>query len=90
MESASRVRILDESVCVSVRANTIEKDINLSPSFGKIFGQVGSLALIKQPYSGKEGSEFKPAVLYFKIYHVSDPFCGEGLVCFGFMVYQPL
>ena len=38
MESVTRVQILDEALCVSLRTNVLAKGMNIS---GKIVGQTG-------------------------------------------------
>ena len=58
----TQVKILDESVCLSVRANALGKGINPSvptPSMGKYKGRLCSLSLFRQPVKENEKSEFK-------------------------------
>ena len=78
MESVTRVQILDEAVCISLCANSLEKSMNpcvFSPAISKYQGTWDSSALVRQQVWKKENSKFKPAVLYLKIDLVSHPTC---------------
>ena len=47
MYPMSRVQIIDEAVCISLRANPLEKSMNLSPLFpGMGKGRRGSLVCL--------------------------------------------
>ena len=82
MGTATRVQILDETVCILHKANTLKKGMNPvipSPAISKSCGRQGSSALICQTVEEKENYEFKHVKLRLKIDLVSHPTFGEGL-----------
>ena len=69
MESVTRVQILDETGCISLCVNDLERGMNpsvLHSAMGKLLGRLGYLALVRQPGEEKENSEFKSAVIRLK------------------------
>ena len=69
MDTATRVQILDKSVCISQSAIILGKSMNriiLFPFMNKQMGRLRSLTLICQPVL-KENSEFKPVKLHLKL-----------------------
>ena len=79
MESLTWVQVLYKTVFALLYTNTLQKGMNLSvlfPAMGKI---VASSDLIRQPVYEKENSEFKPILLYLKIYLVSYSAFGRGV-----------
>ena len=83
MDTATRVQILGETDCISHSTNTLGKGMNpniLPPAMGKIVGQTGSSALVRQLVKEKENSEFKPVKPRLKIDLLLYPARAEGLV----------
>ena len=61
MDTAVRVQILDEALCVSHSTDTFRKGIHpiiLPPAMVKTVGQTGTLNWVRQPVKEKE-TEFK-------------------------------
>ena len=59
----------DSRLCISHRANILEKGVNptdFPPAMDKYKGILGSLALLRQPVLKKENSNFKPVELCIK------------------------
>ena len=82
MDTASRVQILEDAVCILHIANTRGKSINptiIPPSMGRYWGKLNSLTLSWQPVEEKESCQFKPVKLHLKINIVSHPAHAEGL-----------
>ena len=72
MESATRVQILDDDVCLSLHTNAAWKCIDPCSPYSLQYGGLVSLSLIEQTISEKKNSEFKPILLLIKIELVSS------------------
>ena len=71
MESPTQVQILDEVVCVSLRANALGKGMNR----WKAIDRLGYLALVRQPAKENEKSEFRPVLPRLKVDLVTSYSC---------------
>ena len=82
MDTATRVQVLDEVVCISHNSNTHGKGINLPilPSaMGKQQSRLGSLILVWRLVKERENSEFKSVKPRLKIVLISNSFRGGGI-----------
>ena len=62
----NQIQTLDESVCISLFTDALEKGVHLSlllPTIGKLLGILGSLTLVRQPVLEKE----KPWNQYLRV-----------------------
>ena len=69
MDTATRVQILEETVCILQSTDTLRKVMYppiLPPAKGKKQSRLGYLAFVRQPVKETENSESKPVKLRLK------------------------
>ena len=81
MDTANIVQTLDEAVCISHHANTLEKGMNptiLFSNYGQIVEQTRLFKLGMATGLGERNSKFKPVKIRLRIEHISYSARAEG------------
>ena len=76
MDITNWIQILDETVCISLHSNAIEKGINQSlllPAINKLQSRLNPFRLGMATILEIENTEFEPLVLYLKIDFILNP-----------------
>ena len=76
MELATRVQILDVTICVSLGVNNLWKSISSATNYDYIAQQTALFSSVWQTV--EKENELKPAILSLTVDLVSHPFHGRG------------